>query len=253
MKGPRPEDLFLARLNEVQTWLKAQGIIYRILGSVASSTFIDGPNRTSLDFSRKGAYSPHQRLQDLDVLIPKNALRLVRPYQQELARDLRSPFNLELLSGSCHFDFRPFDMTSNITHRSLLTPIPTPFFDPVETQLLGCPVLTIDPLTLFHTYVTMGAILRDKDWPVAHGLAKRIARDGISKYSEPDFAAFHAFISERKRHYRGYVISRQASNWIAARIPGCAFSFGVHVGKQLQPILFGSRRADCKPSGISTS
>lgn len=156
------QERYAQKLKEAQDWLRSEGVEYRALGSVATSAFLDRPGTCSLDFSRKGAHGAYQRMPDLDLVVPMNDYLRVKAYRDRLERDAEFPIGIEILPSVCHFDFRPGEAMSYITHRDLFTPVPTELFAPVTVEFLGEPLVTVDPRTLFHTYVTLGGMLRGR-------------------------------------------------------------------------------------------
>lgn len=231
---------YVEKLTQAQRWLQSEGIAYRALGSVATSAFLDAPGTCSLDFTRRGARGAYQRMPDIDMVVPMADYLKVKAYRDALERDRDFPIGIEILPSVCHFDFRPSETTSYITHRGLLTPFPTELFAPVTVEFLGQPLVTVDSRTLFHTYVTLGGMLRDKDWPRATRLMRGIRDDGISRFSEADMKPFHDFLAERSRCYPSYQRYRIIANWVRYRVPDWLHYAGVYYGRLLQPVLFGT-------------
>jgi hypothetical protein len=231
---------FPLKLAEAQAWLRANGVEYRVLGSVATSSYLDGNSHSSLDFGRKGAFEAHQRMPDVDVVIPMADIPRVQVYRDQLEKDPEFPINLEILPAQCHFDFRPDEETTDLVHRRLHVPVPTRLFNPVERIFLGTPIVTVDPNTLFHTYVLLGGMLRDKDYRGAAGLA-RIIRDGGSEFAEAEYQPFHRFLAERTCQYPSYQRYRIAAHYVRNRVPGWMHYWGVYYGKFIQPIVFGNK------------
>lgn len=232
---------YVRKLTQAQDWLRAEGIEYRALGSVATSAFVDEPGTCSLNFTRKGARGAYQRMPDVDLVVPMADYRRTKAFRDQLERDRDFPIGIEILPSVCHFDFRPDEATSYITHRDLLTPFPTRLFDAVTVDFLGEPLVTVDPRTLFHTYVTLGGMLRDKDWPRAVRLAKLTRDRRISKFSEGDMRPFHDFLAERSRLYPSYQRYRIVANWVRYRVPDWLHHAGVYYGRLLQPVFFGTK------------
>lgn len=232
---------FVQRLKEVQEWLYGESIEYRVLGSIATSAFLDAKGTSSLDFSRCGAQSAYQYMPDVDIVIPRNDYRRVKAYRDYLERDIDFPIGIEILPSVCHFDFRPKEKISYITHCDLFIPFPTELFMPVSVEFLGEPLVTVDVRTLFHTYVTMGGMLRNKDWPKAMNLARLIRDEDVSRFTEADMGPFHLFLAKRSRLFPGYQRHRIVANWVRYRVPKWMNCMGTHYGKLLQPMFFGTK------------
>jgi len=232
--------LYCLKLREAQAWLTVQGVEYRMLGSVPTSAFVDPPGNTALDFVRPGARGPYQRMPDIDMVVPMADYLRVKEYRDQLERDPDFPIGIEILPSVCHFDFLPGEEVSYITHRALRTPFPTRLFDAVTVEFLGEPIVTVDPRTLFHTYVTLGGMLRPKDVPRALALARAIRDNGISKLDEPDLRPFHEFLADRMRRYPSYQRYRVIANWVRYRVPDPVHHWGVYYGRLLQPVFFGN-------------
>jgi len=232
---------YVLKLKEAQAWLRDRGIEYRVLGSVATSAFVDPPGTSSLDFSRAGAHGAYQSMPDIDIVVPMADYLTVKAYRDRLEFDSDLPIGIEILPSVCHFDYLPREEISYITHRELRTPFPSYLFDPLTVDFLGEPIVTVDPLVLFHTYVTLGGMLRDKDWPRAAQLLKFIQREGASRFTEAELAPFHRFLAERMRRYPSYQRYRIIANWVRYRVPSRLHYWGVYYGRLLQPIFFGNK------------
>lgn len=233
---------FVQKLKGVQEWLQGENIEYRVLGSVATSAFLDAKGTSSLNFSRYDVRGALQKMPDVDIIVPINDYKRVKAYKDRLERDTDFPIGIEILSSICNFDFRPKEKISYITHRNLFTPFPTELFMPVSVEFLGEPLVTVDPRTLFHTYVTIGGMLRSKDWPKVMDLARLIRDQYISRFTEADMKPFHLFLAERSRLFLGYQRHRIVANWVRYRVPEWMNYAGTYYGKLLQPMFFGQKR-----------
>ena len=69
---------FLDALARMDAWMDSEGIAYRVIGSLAVTAYAD--EGRSLDFDRDGAADPTQRMPDVDLLVPRNRLALVKSY-----------------------------------------------------------------------------------------------------------------------------------------------------------------------------
>ena len=191
--------LFARQLDEVQEYLRGQNIEFRIFGSLAMSAYIDEPGDSKLDFNRSGAYTLDQRVPDVDLLVPQYSLKTVQTYSDFL-RKSSFPVNVELLFPEFYIDYHAEQDESFLMHRKLLrVGVDSRLFEPVIRPFLDTHIVTVDPRTLFHTYVTCGGILRQKDLPRVVTLARRMLDGTIpSAHSEREYAQFHDFISQRK-------------------------------------------------------
>lgn len=177
--------------------LAQEGIDYRILGSVGVAATLDetavGPY--TLDTSRKTDI-PVKRYPDLDILVPRSQLAKTIRVQGRLIDDPEAPVHLGIANNFETFDFRPGEETSYLRYKNVKVPVKTEIFDPVDAEYHGVKVVTVDPRTLLHTFVTIGGGLRDKDIRPAR-LLTRQAKDG-SGHDEADYKGFHEFIKQRR-------------------------------------------------------
>lgn len=227
--------LFAAKITQVQRLLDESGIPHRLLGSVATYAHIQHATNWRLNFERSRWLPRHQRIPDLDYLVPISHLEAAERLRQGLLRNREYPVNLELLSAITHFDWRPGDEYSYITHRNLRVPFQSSLFDLAIVELDGASVHTIPPRSLLHIYVTMGATLRAKDREPVRALA-RLSYDGQA--CQPEYWPFHQFIRQCQKQYPGYVMSRVAAEWLRNNMPTAPFYWLTNAGKRLQPILF---------------
>lgn len=232
---------FVQKLTQTQEWLRSENIEYRVIGSVATSAFLDIKGTSSLNFTRRGARGFYQRMPDIDMIVPMKDYPKVKLYRDSLEKDLDFPIGVEILPSICHFDFRPTENISYITHRNLFIPFSTELFGSFNIEFLGESLVTVDPRTLFHTYVTLGGMLRPKDWPKAMQLARLIRSQHISRFNEVDMEPFHTFLSERSRLYPSYQRYRIVANWIRYHVPDWMNQTGTYYGRLLQPVLFGTK------------
>lgn len=198
--------LFLEKLECVQTWLADKNIEHRIIGSLATECFVESPG--GLDFDRPGD-APHQRIPDVDLLVPRADVPAIAEAKTFFLNDVGIKVGF---SVSEHiFDLRPDEGESFLTFSDGRSqpidrpplPVETSLFEPHRASLLGVPITTLDPSTLFHTYVTIGNRLRVRDTPRLIALGRHIMSSGESRFGEKHFGAFHQFIAERKQLTRG--------------------------------------------------
>ncbi len=231
--------LFLAKLDEIQAWFREHGIEYRIIGSLATSSYLNDPALAR--FGRPGARLVHQQVPDVDLLIPHADLPRVEPYRRALATAEGFSINLEIHPSAVHIDFRPDEKLSYLTHRNLRMPVPTSLFRPVERSFFGHTIVTLELNTLYHTFVTNGGVMRDKDWPVAHRLAKLIMASGAGFHDVPEYREFHRFIRARRRKYPVYIFFKWILPKTREHVPGWVEYLGVQIAKFLELKLFRSR------------
>lgn len=237
---PEKQYQFAQRLNEAQEWLYSHGIEFRVLGSVATSAYIDKDGPCSLNFERQGAYGRYQRMPDVDIVVPTSEYLRTKVFRDELERRATNPIGIEILPSVCHFDFRPGEEHSFIVHKDLKVPFLTDLFRERRVAFLDISLTTVDPRTLFHTYVTLGGMLRKKDWPKALKLARLIRDTHISQFTENDMKPFHDFLASRESLFPEYQRYRIAANWLRSMVPNRINSFATYYGRYLQPIVFGA-------------
>jgi hypothetical protein len=215
----RNRTLFQRTLQKTQEWLVERNIPYRILGGLAVHSYLEEPGTSSINFNRTYAASLIQRVPDIDLLVPKARIEEVKLYRKAVARDEELPVLIELLTPSVYIDFRPDQEQSFLTHRALRVPVPTALFAPVERTILTTPLTTVDPLTLFHTFVVCGGLLRHKDWKNILPLGRHIRDRRETAFAEADFQGFHDFIARRREAYPMFIKAKQAGQEIADRLP----------------------------------
>jgi hypothetical protein len=192
---------FSDRLGELQQDLDNLGVDFRIVGSLGTAAYLD-PEGESINFDRPCAITADQKLPDVDIVVPRHQIETTRSYREQLInRQGSAAIKIGLAASSSTVDFRPGEETSYLTCKSVRVPFSTELFEPRNLRLMDGKVRTVDANTLFHTYQTFGGMLRPKDVPRALGLA-RLVRDNPDDYhTEPELAAFHSFISERRIHH----------------------------------------------------
>ena len=152
-----PKHLFLDQLSRTQEWLDSQGVAYRIIGSVAADSYIDSPDGTILNFNEEDTGTLAERVPDIDLIVPRGRLAKVRQFRDSISKEVK----LGLAIPTQFIDFRPDEATSFMTHNDRRFPVPTHVFDPVERQLFGEKIVTVNPATLVYTYYS----LRERDRP----------------------------------------------------------------------------------------
>ena len=105
---------FLACLAQLEQWLASQHIPYAVFGSVAATAWTD--HGASLDFDRPGAHHPAERIPDVDLLVPRASLDMVKHYTC-MARCGEFPVSIDTFWSECWIDFRPESQLSYLTHR----------------------------------------------------------------------------------------------------------------------------------------
>jgi len=225
---PARSQQFYETLGAVQGELESSGVDFRVLGSVAAHAWLrDGPYgaATALDFDRPGAHTPDQRVPDIDLLLPREAVKRGQELRTEyLRREL--PVKLGVAIGVNVFDFRPDQPTSYLTHKQMANGFATSTFAARTVQLGGVNVRTLDPNALHHTFVTTGGLLRAKDWPLAKGLAELAA--GERAQHDEKFGVFHHFIQERDQRYPAERRSSAVREVAKRHLPPKAYNFAMN-------------------------
>lgn len=191
------KEAFLSTLDEVQGELTQKGIDYRIIGSLASHAhlFPDTPTTVKpLDYNRKGAVTPDQRVPDIDLIVPRSDLPEARRIREHF---LETPFpvKLGLANPTTDIDYRPDEDESFLTHKSVTIPVDNDLLRPEDgVSLEGVPIKTVPLDTLIHTYGTFGGTVREKDLPIIKALMRK-----SNAPSDPRINAFHTFQKERRK------------------------------------------------------
>lgn len=208
---------FLTRLAELQNWLRQEDIPYAVVGSIAVSAFVDGG--ASVDFERPRAYHESQKIPDVDLLVPRQALERVKMYAAE-SKMSDFPVKVDTVAGECYIDFRPTEKRSYLTHGEISFPVPSSLFAPRQAIFLGQEISTIDPRVLLHTFGTIGGVVRKKDVPKIVSLAGAI-RSGaaVSRFTEDQCSIFSRFAIARKRKYPVFIASKQTWEGLLAMLP----------------------------------
>lgn len=225
---------FLRKMEQVQECFSNEGIPFRLLGSVATYSYVQGTTRRELNFSRSTLLPRHQQIPDLDFLVPRHHLEHANEVRVRMLADRIYPINVELLSGICHFDWRPGEECSYVFHRNLRASCATSLFEAQTTSLDGVNITTVGPRTLLHTYVTMGVTLREKDREFVRRLAC-LESGGCGEAFRP----FHDFIRTREEEHKFYVATRVVGEKLRRTLPTPVYYWIVNGGKRLQPLLFG--------------
>ncbi len=222
---------------ELATAVLDSELDYRIVGSLATAAYID-PDAENLDFNRYGAVTDSQRVPDIDILVPRDQLQAARACRELIGKEGIS-IKLGLAAASSTIDYRPDQDESFLTHRSITTPVASKLFAPVTKELVGANVVTVDPNTLLHTYVTFGGTLRPKDIAPSSQLASLIREDvTVSEYKEAEYASFHDFIKQRSARYPIEMKMRNIAERTLASMPagmrGKALSYASPVAALLK-------------------
>ena len=213
----RLQQNFLDALTRMDGWMDSEGIDYRVIGSLAVSAYVD--EGRSLDFDRDGAADRTQRIPDVDLLVPRDRLNLVKEYAAS-ARNAELPIKLDTVAAEVYIDFRPGNEKSYLTHRQLMFPVPTTLFQPSGARLLGREIETIDPRTLLHTFGTIGGVVRPKDVPKMIKLAEAIGGGrAVSRHSEQDCEVFDRFMVARKRQSPMFIAAKTSWEGVLDVLP----------------------------------
>lgn len=197
---------FLAVLGGLERWLQEERIPYAIIGSLAVAAYVD--EGRSIDFDRAHAYDATQRMPDIDLLVPRGDLEVVRRYSAEVRR---SGFPVDIDTGAAggYVDFRPAAEHSYLTHRRLMFPVRTELFEPRRVALLARTITAIDPRVLLHTFGTIGGVVRQKDVPKIVALAEAVGSGTApSRFTERDCEVFSRYLVARKRQHPTFIAAK---------------------------------------------
>jgi hypothetical protein len=205
------QELFLENLTGTQEWLEENGIDHRLIGSVATSAYIDPPGQTSLDFNREGAFTPDQKVPDIDLIVPRDRLDEVRNY-----RDSQKNVKLGLAFPSRFIDFRPDENESYLTYRKSKIPVASKSFRPVIRKLIGVPVTTVSPNSLLNIHKMLGTV-RDKDENYVQQL--ELLTEGEPTEEEDLYFGFKEFSSLYTTHHSPLDYSINATKQMLESLP----------------------------------
>jgi len=208
--APSSRQSFLENLARTQEWLNDQDIEYRIIGSVAASSYLDTPGQTSLNFSRTGASTLAERVPDIDLIVPRGRLLEARSY-----RDSRSDVKLGLALPTRFIDFRPGEQVSYLTHNKRVFPVRTDVFSPVQNEFLDVPITTVSPATLVHTYYS----IRERDREHITRLTALAREQAVSEGDGDPYAGFREFSDDWKHHPSFMDLSIQATTHMLEALP----------------------------------
>lgn len=191
---------FLDQLADVQDTFHEKGIDYRIVGSLASHAFL-GANGVEgvppLDFNRKGAATPDQRVPDIDLIVPRDDLPGAREIRKKLLES-SFPIKLGLANPTTEIDFLPEEEASFLTHKDIALPVSSELFRSETVPLHGVDLQTIPLDTLVHTFGTFGGKIREKDMPIISALIRANPNP-----PHPETAVFHQYQKERRKKSPG--------------------------------------------------
>lgn len=179
------QELFIEALDATREWLAERGIEHRVIGSVATSSYIDPEGQSRLNFDRPGGRTQAEGLPDLDLIIPRESLDEVRAY-----RGSTDKIKLGLAFPTRFVDFRPAEETSYLMYRGRRLPFKSEVFRPVEKDFLDTPIVTLSPEALLHTHLMMGPI-RKKDQNNVRELL-----DLVGNKNDEAYRAFSEFTRE---------------------------------------------------------
>lgn len=201
----RPESsraAWLAAVGKLEAWLTAECVPHVVLGGVAVAAWAD--RGASLDFDRRHVHDATQRMPDIDLLVPRDALARVKEYA-ETARRGDPPLKIDTVSGECYIDYRPDRTLSYLTHRRLAFAVPTALFNPVRAPLLGQDVITVDPRVLLGTFGTVGGVVRRKDEAKMAALTAAIESGAApTAFTEAECSVFTRYQAARLRRYPAF-------------------------------------------------
>lgn len=218
---------FSACLARLEQWLASEQIPYAVFGSVAAAAWTD--QGMSLDFDRRGARDPAERIPDIDLLVPRSSLDKVKRYARA-ARCNEFPVSIDTFWSECWIDFRPGSQFSHLTHRKVRISVLTELFAPSAGPLLGQEVSAVDPRVLLHMYGTVG-VTRRKDVPRTTALTAALASGALaSRFDDHDCEAFTSFMTARRRRYPLFFAAKRA--WVVlldTLPPGVSAALNHHI------------------------
>lgn len=189
---------FLDQLAATQERLVKDEVDYRIVGSLATQAYLEeaGQQIAPLDFDREGAYTPDQRVPDIDIVVPRHDLEKARRIREDLLRSA-FPIKMGLALPSGEIDFRPDEESSYLTHGDMAMAVRNELLAQRYTSYAGVPIQTVAPDTLLHTYGSFGGKVRAKDIARIKSLA---ALTSGAENSRPhvEFEPFHDFLRYRQ-------------------------------------------------------
>jgi hypothetical protein len=196
-----PPPGFAAALASVQQWLRAEGIPFVIIGSLACAAWT-GQDALAR-FSRPGTFGT-RRYPDIDVLVPRAAAAALARHARA-ARSSAIPVAVDVSGAACFIDLRPGSEVSYLVHRQLRFAVPTRLFTPCPARVAGTDITAIDPRVLLHTFGAIGGIIRRKDLVKVAALTGALESGAAaSRFTEGDCAVFDEFTAERDRRYPRY-------------------------------------------------
>ena len=177
-----------------------------IIGSVAVAAHTD--HGASLDLNRAHAFDDTQRLPDIDLLVPREAIPRVQDYAAQ-ARAASVPLKVDTAGAQLYIDYRPHEPYSYLTHRNLNFPVRSELFAPQTAVLFSHPIKTLDPHTLLHTFGTIGGVVRKKDVPKMEALSAAIVSGAApTRFSASDVGGFDQYRRVREEKYPLFIRSK---------------------------------------------
>jgi hypothetical protein len=200
---------FLAGLDRMQDWMQARQVPFVVVGSLAVAAHTGNFQR--LNFNRQHAHDPTQRVPDIDLLVPRAALPVVRAYALAARAYAPMPIHIDTFMAETSLDLRPAEPFSYLTHRTMSLPIDSAMFAPRRAVLLDHELVTIDPRVLLHSIATGHPVIRKKDVANIVGLADAI-RSGraVSAFSERDCEVFSRFVAASWERYPMFMAATSA-------------------------------------------
>lgn len=192
---------FFETLQDVQGRLDSAGVEYRVLGSIGTAALLQGTafdGAIPLNFDRPGAYTPDQKVPDIDLLLPRGDIKFGQELRERYLGQIL-PVKMGVAMGIMIYDFRPDQPTSYLRYGKVEHAFDSAVFEPKIAKLGDVDVKTLSADALLHTFVTSGSLLRKKDVPAARALAALATEKGAEH--DAKFGPFHDFISDRNRLY----------------------------------------------------
>lgn len=188
-----PQQNFTEKLAEVQEWLTDRSIEYRIIGSAATAAYLDPDAAWALNLNRSNVSSPADRIPDIDLIVPRDKLPIVRKYR-EAQLEATLPVNIGLSFPSRFIDLRPGQETSFLTSSKRRFPIETNTLQPEDKKLLNQDILVPNATTLYYTYLMVSGDIRPK-YRAKASMLRQLADPGQTSYIN-----YARMIDHRRNH-----------------------------------------------------
>lgn len=216
-RGEIARERFADKLSKLHEEFDRSGVDYRVVGSVAFTALaVRSGYDAELDFDRRGAVTPDQRIPDIDLIFPRADMAKAQELRKKYGPDSDFPIKLGLAAVAQTFDLRPDTDESYLTHKELAVPFDTRVLAPEELALDGRDFIGLSPLALANTYETVGGLIRKKDTSRLKVLTEIHGSDPMS---DPDFMPFRDFNAQRAEKYPRYIMASRAYSLVDGYMP----------------------------------